>query len=67
MHGVDEKIVPIDATGRQAARMVPDARLVEVSGAAHGMLAMHRREVVDAIAGFLGDGMLARHDTVAAT
>jgi non-heme chloroperoxidase len=37
LHGDDDQIVPIDASARAAARLVPHARLLEYAGAPHGL------------------------------
>jgi non-heme chloroperoxidase len=39
IHGTGDKTVPIDATARTVARMVPQARLVEYDGEPHGLFA----------------------------
>jgi pimeloyl-ACP methyl ester carboxylesterase len=54
IHGTDDKTVPIDATGRALARTLPDARLVEIEGGAHGIAASHKSEVNTALLSFLG-------------
>ncbi|KJS53457.1 alpha/beta fold hydrolase [Streptomyces rubellomurinus] len=40
IHGDDDQIVPIDATSRKAARLVPNARLKVYEGAGHGIAAV---------------------------
>jgi non-heme chloroperoxidase len=37
IHGDDDQIVPIDASARRAAELVPDATLKVYPGAAHGL------------------------------
>ncbi|MEU9016791.1 alpha/beta hydrolase [Actinomadura sp. NPDC048394] len=37
VHGDDDQIVPIDATARKSARIVPDATLKVYEGASHGL------------------------------
>ncbi|WP_054813489.1 alpha/beta fold hydrolase [Nocardia arizonensis] len=37
VHGDDDQIVPIDATGRKAARLIPDATLTVYEGGPHGI------------------------------
>jgi pimeloyl-ACP methyl ester carboxylesterase len=39
IHGTADKTVPIDATGREVARKVPGAQLIEYDGEAHGVFA----------------------------
>ncbi|MCX4097322.1 alpha/beta fold hydrolase [Nocardia sp. alder85J] len=37
VHGDDDQIVPIDATARQAAKLIRDANLIVYEGASHGL------------------------------
>jgi pimeloyl-ACP methyl ester carboxylesterase len=53
MHGTSDAIVPIDPTGRQAARMIPGAKLVELDGAPHGFLASHAERATHELLEFL--------------
>ncbi len=53
IHGTDDQIVPIDLSARQAAKAIPHARLVEISGGPHGLLASHKDEVTRALLDFL--------------
>lgn len=53
IHGTADKTVPIDATGRKVAAAVRDARLVELDGAPHGVLASHKNEVASAVLDFV--------------
>lgn len=41
IHGTGDKIVPIDPSGRQAAKMIKDATIMEYEGAPHGLTATH--------------------------
>ena len=41
IHGDDDQIVPIDASARLAAQLVPNAELREYPGASHGLFATH--------------------------
>jgi len=41
IHGDKDQTVPIDVSGRAAARMVPHAELLEYDGAPHGLFATH--------------------------
>jgi non-heme chloroperoxidase len=54
IHGTADKTVPIDATGRALARALPESRLVEIDGGAHGITASHKAEVATALLTFLG-------------
>lgn len=53
LHGTEDNILPIDATGRPFAEALPDARYVEVEGAPHGLLWTHADEVNAALLDFL--------------
>lgn len=37
IHGDSDKTVPIDPSARQAARLIPNAKLIEYAGAPHGL------------------------------
>lgn len=54
IHGTADQTVPIDATGREVARLVPHARLVEYEGAAHGVFATHTDRLISDLLAFLG-------------
>jgi len=41
VHGTADQTVPIDATAREAVKLIAQARLVEYDGAAHGITATH--------------------------
>ena len=45
IHGADDKIVPIDASGRAAARAITQATLIEYDGAPHGLQATHKNQL----------------------
>lgn len=53
LHGTADQTVPIDAAARQAARMIPEARLKEYDGGPHGLLATHKDEVGTDLLAFL--------------
>ncbi|WP_035855900.1 alpha/beta fold hydrolase [Cryptosporangium arvum] len=53
LHGTGDRILPIDATARRFAKLVPDARYVEIEGAPHGLLWTHADEVNTALLEFL--------------
>ena len=53
MHGDADVTVPIAVAGRAAARMLPNARLVEYPGAPHGLFYTKRARVNDDMAAFL--------------
>ena len=53
LHGTADNILPIDATGRRFATLVPDATYIEVEGAPHGLLWTHADEVNKALLEFV--------------
>ncbi|MDT0302469.1 alpha/beta fold hydrolase [Streptomonospora wellingtoniae] len=54
LHGTEDNILPIDATGRPFHAAFPEAEYVEVEGAPHGLLWTHAEEVNDALLRFVG-------------
>ena len=54
IHGTSDKTVPIDATGREVARQVPGARLIEYDGSAHGVFATDKDRLIGDLLEFLG-------------
>ena len=42
IHGDDDQIVPLDTTGKLAAKLAPQARLEVVPGAPHGLCTTHK-------------------------
>ena len=53
IHGTADKTVPIDATGRAVAEQVPDAKLVEYDGSAHGVFASDKERLIADVCEFL--------------
>ncbi|GAA0936867.1 alpha/beta hydrolase [Pseudonocardia zijingensis] len=53
VHGTADRILPIDSTGREFTKRLPNARYVEIEGAPHGMLWTHADEVSDLLVEFL--------------
>lgn len=53
LHGTADNILPIDATGRRFAKLVPDAEYLEIDGAPHGLLWTHAAEVNTALLRFV--------------
>jgi non-heme chloroperoxidase len=53
LHGSGDRILPIDATGRRFAALVPSAQYVELDGAPHGLLWTHATEVNAALLDFV--------------
>ncbi len=56
IHGTSDKTVPIDATGRAAARGISQARLIEYDGAPHGLFATHKERLTNDLLAFLASG-----------
>ena len=54
IHGTGDKTVPIDASARTVARMVPHAQLIEYAGSPHGTLATDKARVTQDMLDFLG-------------
>jgi non-heme chloroperoxidase len=53
LQGTADNILPIDATGRPFAKLLPAADFVEVPNAPHGLLWTHADEVNEALLAFL--------------
>ncbi|MFI6408709.1 alpha/beta fold hydrolase [Streptomyces sp. NPDC050548] len=53
LQGTADRILPIDATGRQFTKAVPDAQYVEIDDAPHGLLWTHADQVNAALVEFL--------------
>ncbi|MBB5953899.1 peroxiredoxin [Saccharothrix tamanrassetensis] len=52
-HGTADRILPIDASGREFAKRLPAAEYVEIEGAPHGFLWTHADEISDLLVRFL--------------
>lgn len=53
IHGTSDQTVPIDATGRAAARAIPNATLIEYDGAPHGLFATESDRLTEDLLTFL--------------
>jgi non-heme chloroperoxidase len=53
IHGTDDKTVPIDASGRAAARGIAQSLLIEYEGAPHGLFATHKDHLTKDLLNFL--------------
>ncbi|MCX6469132.1 MAG: alpha/beta hydrolase [Corynebacteriales bacterium] len=53
VHGTADNILPIDSTGREFTKALPDAEYVEIEGAPHGLLWTHHEEVNKVLLDFL--------------
>ena len=54
IHGTADRTVPIDATGRAAAKAIKSAQLIEYDGAPHGVFASHKERLSRDLVAFLG-------------
>jgi pimeloyl-ACP methyl ester carboxylesterase len=55
IHGVNDATVPIDLTGRAAAKAIAGAKLVEYEDGAHGIFASHKERLIRDLLAFLKD------------
>ena len=55
VHGTADKTVPIDATGRAAAKGIADAQLIEYDGAPHGLTVTESDRFTRDLLAFLGE------------
>jgi non-heme chloroperoxidase len=53
IHGTSDKTVPIDATGRTAAKGIPHAQFIEYDGEPHGLFATAAERLNQDLIGFL--------------
>jgi pimeloyl-ACP methyl ester carboxylesterase len=53
IHGTADKTVPIDASARQSARLIPDARLLEYDGEPHGLHATAKHRLCEDLLDFI--------------
>ncbi len=54
IHGTDDATVPIDASSRPAAALVPGSTLIEYEGAPHGLFATHKARLSRDLLDFIG-------------
>jgi non-heme chloroperoxidase len=55
MQGTEDRILPIDATGRRLPALIKDVRFVEVPGGPHNIAWTHSDEVNKSLFGFLAE------------
>ncbi len=53
VHGTADNVLPIDATARRFAKLLPEAEYVEIEGAPHGLLWTHAAELNAILLAFL--------------
>ena len=56
IHGDADKTVPIEPSGRAAARGIPHAKLIEYEDAPHGLFVSHKERLIGDVLNFLNDG-----------
>jgi pimeloyl-ACP methyl ester carboxylesterase len=62
IHGDADAIVPIEASGKRAAELIPNAQLKIYPNGPHGLFYTHRDELNRDIAAFASDGRIALAD-----
>jgi non-heme chloroperoxidase len=67
LHGDDDQIVPIDASARQSAKLVRNAKLVVYEGADHGMCSTQKDRVNQELLAFFQEPVTARREDLAAS
>ena len=53
VHGTADKTVPIDASGRAAAKGIAQSQLIEYDGAPHGLFATEKDRLANDLLAFL--------------
>jgi pimeloyl-ACP methyl ester carboxylesterase len=53
IHGDADKAVPIDATGAESAKIIPDAKYIVYEGAPHGLWFTHKEQLNKDLADFI--------------
>ncbi len=53
VHGTADKTVPIDSTGREAARLIKNNHFIEYDGAPHGLFATHEQKLTNDLLAFI--------------
>lgn len=53
IHGDADKTVPIDATGAESAKIIPDAKYIVYEGAPHGLWFTHKEQLNKDLADFI--------------
>ena len=53
LHGTDDQVVPIDATGRRSAKLAKKGKIKEFEGASHALPTTRINEVNQALLEFL--------------
>ena len=53
IHGDEDKTVPIDPTGKQSAKVIPDSTFIVYEGAPHGLFYTERKKLNADLVNFL--------------
>jgi non-heme chloroperoxidase len=53
VHGDDDQIVPIDASGRASAKLIKNAKLIVYAGAPHGLADTHKDRLNNDLLNFI--------------
>lgn len=53
IHGDDDQIVPLETTGKEAAKLAPRSKLEIVAGAPHGLCTTHKDRINELLLAFL--------------
>lgn len=56
IHGDADKTVPIDATSREAVKLIPNSTLIEYAGAPHGLFYTEKDRLNDDLVSFITSG-----------
>jgi non-heme chloroperoxidase len=67
LHSDDDQIVPIDASARQTAKLVKNAKLLVYEGVDHGMCSTHKDRVNQDLLAFFQEPVGARREELAAS
>ena len=59
IHGLSDQTVPIGVSGRETARMIPGAKLIEYEGAPHALMFTEKDRLNADLLAFIGDGQVS--------
>jgi len=65
IHGTGDATVPIEASGRRSAKLLPNAKLSVYDGEPHGLMITAAERLNAELLAFVGEDSLAEHATVA--
>ncbi|MEO6582236.1 MAG: alpha/beta hydrolase [Sphingomicrobium sp.] len=64
IHGTADQTVPIDATARESAKVIPGAQLIEYDGSAHGLFATDKQRLIADLLAFLGGDATSQRSAI---